>query len=158
MQATQGDHEDQKEILDFLSRRLGAPEIVQTHISTVLLGEDRVFKMKRPVRLPYLDFSTRDQRLAMCEREIALNRRFSPGLYLGLRRVTRERDGGLALDGAGDLVEAVVEMRRFPDDCLFDALARLIALTWSPLISKFSPLVDWPVRSSASSLMNGSRS
>ena len=129
MQATQGDHEDQKEILDFLSRRLGAPEIVQTHISTVLLGEDRVFKVKRPVRLPYLDFSTRDRRLAMCEREIALNRRFSPGLYLGLRRVTREPDGGLALDGAGDLVEAVVEMRRFPDDCLFDALARAGRLT-----------------------------
>ena len=114
MQATQGDHEDQKEILDFLSRRLGAPEIVQTHISTVLLGEDRVFKVKRPVRLPYLDFSTRDRRLAMCEREIALNRRFSPGLYLGLRRVTREPDGGLALDGAGDALDhrtRVIDLR-----------------------------------------------
>jgi aminoglycoside phosphotransferase family enzyme/predicted kinase len=113
----------QAEIVAFLAGLLGA-ERVDTHISTVLLGSDRVFKIKRPVRLPYLDFSTADLRLRMCEREIALNRRFAPALYLGVRRVTREADGRLALDGAGDFVEAVVEMRRFPDDALFDRMAR----------------------------------
>ena len=76
------------------------------------------------MRLPYLDFSTPALRLAMCERELALNSRFAPALYLGVRHVTRERDGSLALDGAGAFVDAVVEMRRFPDGALFDEMAR----------------------------------
>lgn len=107
----------------------GAVTTVATHISLVLLGRERAYKLKRAVRFPYLDFSTPELRLAMCEREVALNRRFAPGLYLGARRVTREADGRLALDGVGSLVDAVVVMRRFPDDALFDAMARAGKLT-----------------------------
>ena len=59
----------------------------------------------------------------MCEREVALDRRTAPALYLGARRVTRAADGGLALDGAGTLVDAIVEMRRFDADALLDRLA-----------------------------------
>lgn len=114
----------QEEIVAFLSSLLGAPRKVVTHISVVLLGEARVYKLKRAVRLPYLDFSTPALRLEMCEREITLNQRFAPTLYLGVRRITRERDGALALDGAGAFVDAVVEMRRFADDALFDDMAR----------------------------------
>lgn len=119
----------QAEVVAFLVQHLGATKTVTTHISTVLLGSERVYKVKRAVRLPYLDFSTPQLRLAMCQREVALNRRFAPSLYLGLRRVTREADGSLALDGAGAFVEALVEMRRFPDDALFDHMAREGRLT-----------------------------
>jgi hypothetical protein len=119
----------QEEIIAFLSGLLGAPQVITTHISTVLLGRDRVYKLKRPVRLPYLDFSTPELRLKMCEREAALNRAFSPALYLGVRRITRESDGSLALDGAGVFLDAAVEMRRFPDDALFDCMAREGRLT-----------------------------
>ncbi|MBL1255836.1 bifunctional aminoglycoside phosphotransferase/ATP-binding protein [Methylocystis sp. Sn-Cys] len=121
--------DEQAEIIAYLSGLLGAPKIVTTHISTVLLGRDRVFKLKRPVRLPYLDFSTPALRLDMCAREVALNRAFSPALYLGMRRITRESDGKLALDGEGASLDAVVEMRRFPDDALFDCMAREGRLT-----------------------------
>jgi aminoglycoside phosphotransferase family enzyme/predicted kinase len=114
----------QEQAIAFLADALGAPERVTTHISVVLLGRERVYKMKRAVRLPYLDFSTPTLRLGMCEREFAFNRRFAPELYLGVRRVTREADGRLALDGAGEFVEAVVEMRRFADDALFNAMAQ----------------------------------
>ncbi len=122
----------QQETLDFLARRLGATRLIATHISHVLIGPDRVYKLKRAVRLPYLDFSTPDLRLRMCLREIALNRRFSAALYLGVRRVTRQAtreathadEGALALDGDGALVDAVVEMRRFDDDALFEDRAR----------------------------------
>lgn len=114
----------QAETVAFLASLLGAPERVDTHISTVLLGIDRVFKIKRAVRLPYLDFSTPDLRLQMCQREVSRNRGFAPALYLGARRVTREADGRLALEGAGAFVEAVVEMRRFPDDALFERMAQ----------------------------------
>lgn len=119
----------QQEIVDFLAHALGAPEIVTTHISIVLLGETRAYKLKRAVRLPYLDFSTPALRLGLCAREVELNRRFAPALYLGVRRVTREADGALALDGGGAFVDAVVEMRRFPDDALFDDMAQKGHLT-----------------------------
>lgn len=119
----------QDEIVAFLAARLGATARVETHISLVLLGEDRVYKLKRPARLPYLDFTTPELRRAMCAREVALNRCFAPRLYLGVRRVTREADGALALDGAGEFLDAVVEMRRFPDDALFDRMAREGRLT-----------------------------
>ncbi len=97
--------------------------IVTTHISVILLAGKTAFKLKRPVRLPYLDFSTSEKRLAACERELWLNRRTAPALYRRVRRVTREADGELALDGEGVLVEAVVEMGRFGDDALFDRIA-----------------------------------
>ncbi|MGJ0506357.1 MAG: AAA family ATPase [Methylocystis sp.] len=119
----------QSEVVDFLTTRLGVTDRITTHISVVLRGADRVYKLKRAVRLPYLDFSTPARRLALCEREVQLNSRFAPSLYLGVRRITREADGSLALDGAGAFVDAIVEMRRFPDDALFDDMARKGRLT-----------------------------
>jgi uncharacterized protein len=122
--------ESQDEVVDFLAHILGdARNVRTTHISIVVLGEDRVFKLKRDVVFPYLDFSTPEKRLALCQREVALNRRLAPALYLGARRVTREPGGSLALDGAGDLVDAVVEMRRFDEDTLFERLAQTKHLT-----------------------------
>ena len=94
-----------------------------------MLGRTRAFKLKRAVAFPYLDFSTPPKRLAMCEREVALNRRTAPTLYLGARRVTREADGALALDGAGELVDAIVEMRRFDDGALLESFAARGALS-----------------------------
>ncbi|MHA3903814.1 bifunctional aminoglycoside phosphotransferase/ATP-binding protein [Castellaniella sp. WN] len=117
------------EVLAFLAERLRAsgteaPETVQTHISILLLGRDRVYKLKRAIRLPYLDFSTPGLRLDACRQEVALNRRTAPTLYLGARRITRAADGVLAFDGQGELVDAVVEMRRFAEDALFTRLAQ----------------------------------
>ncbi len=119
----------QQETLDFLLAREPRGKIVSTHISHVVLGRDRVYKLKRAVAFPYLDFSTADKRLAMCAREFELNSRAAPTLYLGARRVTREADGALALDGAGALVDAVVEMRRFCDADLFETMAQEGRLT-----------------------------
>jgi aminoglycoside phosphotransferase family enzyme/predicted kinase len=102
----------------------GAEQIVTTHISIVALCKTRAYKLKKAVRFPYLDFSTSSRRLEMCEREAALNMRFAPELYLGAHRVTREANGGLALDGAGETVDAVVVMRRFADEDLFEKIAK----------------------------------
>lgn len=114
----------QEPVVRYLASLESGATIVVTHISIVVLGAQYAYKLKRAVRFPYLDFSTPDRRLAMCEREATLNLRFAPRLYLGARRVTRTRDGGLALDGDGAVVDAIVLMRRFPDDALFDTLAR----------------------------------
>lgn len=113
------------EVLAFLKGLAGAgAEVVTTHVSQVVIGRDVVFKLKKPVRLPYLDFSTPERRLAFCEREYALNRRSDPDglIYRGASRVTRAGDGGLALDGEGALVDAVVRMRPFDQAGLLDRL------------------------------------
>jgi aminoglycoside phosphotransferase family enzyme/predicted kinase len=121
--------DEPSEVLAFLAEHLRAPgaeapETIQTHISILLLGRDRVYKLKRAIRLPYLDFSTPGLRLDACRQEVALNRRTAPTLYLGARRITREAGGALAFDGLGELVDAVVEMRRFAEDTLFTRLAQ----------------------------------
>lgn len=96
---------------------------VRTHLSTIVLAGSRACKLKRAVRLPYVDLSTPALRLRACERELALNRRTAPALYLAVRRITRQDDGGLSFDGPGELVDAVVEMRRFADDALLETVA-----------------------------------
>ncbi|TJV72621.1 MAG: aminoglycoside phosphotransferase, partial [Mesorhizobium sp.] len=73
--------------------------------------------------LPYVDFSTPALRLAACEKEVELNSRTAPGLYLGVRRITREAGGKLAFGGSGELVDAAIEMVRFDQSKLLDRMA-----------------------------------
>jgi uncharacterized protein len=96
----------------------------QTHAAIVFLAGDRAFKIKRAVRYPFLDFSSLDKRKAACEAELAINRKFAPQLYQRVAPITRERDGTLALDGAGEPVEWAVEMARFDEDHTLDRLAQ----------------------------------
>lgn len=123
--AMTGDSQD--EVLALLAAQEGdgTPDAstITTHISTVLLVGQKAFKLKRPVKLPYVDFSTPQKRLSACERELQLNRRTAPALYRAVHRITREGDGRLALNGEGQLVDAVVEMVRFDQDGLFDTMA-----------------------------------
>lgn len=94
--------------------------VVATHAALIFLCGDRAWKLKRPVRLGYLDFSTAERRREALDAELRLNRRTAPQLYLALHRVTRVDDGGFALDGdgGGEVVDWLLEMRRFPDDAL----------------------------------------
>jgi aminoglycoside phosphotransferase family enzyme/predicted kinase len=119
--------EDQNAVIEFLSspdvHGGSAVERIETHASMVFLAGNRAWKLKRAVRYDYLDFSTAARRKAMCEAELAINRRTAPMLYRGVVAVTRESDGALALGGAGAPVDWVVEMARFDQDALFDRLA-----------------------------------
>jgi aminoglycoside phosphotransferase family enzyme/predicted kinase len=120
--------EDQAATIAFLKQPstygLSTPvEVMETHISMIFLAGERAFKLKRAVRLPYLDFSTPPLRLAACEKEVELNTRTAPGLYLGVRPIRRKENGELTFDGVGEFVDAVVEMMRFEQDCLFDQMA-----------------------------------
>ena len=87
------------------------------------LAGDRVYKLKRAVRFDYVDFSTIELRRAACEAEVRLNRRTAPSLYLGVRPVTRDAGGTLAIGRTGTPVDWLVEMVRFDQDTLFDRLA-----------------------------------
>jgi uncharacterized protein len=124
--------DEQIETIRFLERFLGehSPvEILTTHASMIFLTGDRAYKLKRAVRFPYLDYSTPQQRHTACLVEFSLNRRIAPDLYLGVRTITREADGKLALDGAGPLIDALVEMHRFEQELLFDRMAQQGSLT-----------------------------
>jgi uncharacterized protein len=131
--------QDQSETIVFLSEPAayaglgleGPVERIETHISEVFLVGGRVFKLKRAVKFPYLDFSTPAKRKAAAEEELRLNRRTAPSIYLGLAAVTRAADGALELrmDAGGksgeapEAIEWLVAMRRFPQEALLDAMA-----------------------------------
>jgi hypothetical protein len=92
-------------------------ELRQTHISYVILAGADVYKVKKPVRFAFLDFSTLARRRHFCEEEVRLNRRLAGDVYRGVLAIVR-RDGGFALapaDAAG-AVEYAVHMRRLPAD------------------------------------------
>jgi aminoglycoside phosphotransferase family enzyme/predicted kinase len=91
-----------------------AVELRQTHISYVLLAGERVYKIKKPVALGFLDYSTPARRAYYCRREVALNRRFAPDVYLGVVPIV-ERAGSVQVGGRGRVVERAVVMRRLPE-------------------------------------------
>lgn len=89
-------------------------EVRQTHISAVFLAGEFVYKVKKPVRFPFLDFSSLEKRRCICEREVELNRRLAPNIYLGVVPIVLQ-NGRLEVDGTGEPVEWAVKMRRLPD-------------------------------------------
>lgn len=97
-------------------------ELVQTHLSLVVLAGDRAYKFKKALDLGFVDYTTLDRRRRFCEEEVRLNRRLAPGVYVGVVPITRERDGSLRIDGSGEVVEYAVEMRRLPAGRMLDRL------------------------------------
>ena len=122
---------DPDEVIGFLAGQAEAQ--VETHISIIFLHADTAYKLKRAVRFSYLDYSTLARRKAFCEAELALNRRTAPELYRRVRAITRAASGGLEFDGPGAPVEYVLEMQRFAEADLFDAMAQTGRLT-APLL------------------------
>jgi len=103
----------------------GGAEIrrIDTHGARVFLAGDRVIKVKRAVRYPYLDYSTLNKREAACRAELEVNRKFAPQLYRRVVPITREPGGALKLDGGGEPIEWAVEMARFDENNTLDHLA-----------------------------------
>jgi aminoglycoside phosphotransferase family enzyme/predicted kinase len=101
----------------------GVPaEIVQTHISFVVLAADRVYKVKKAVNFGFLDFTTLDDRCRMCEAEVRLNSRLSPDVYVCVEAIRRDGDAFALGDGKGEVVDYAVVMRRLPADGMLDAM------------------------------------
>ena len=96
---------------------------LETHISHVFLTDDHAWKLKKPVRYDFLDFSTPELRRAACEEEVRLNRRLAADVYLGVVPVVADARGRLSLDGDGEPVDWVVQMRRLPTGRTLDRLA-----------------------------------
>jgi hypothetical protein len=90
-------------------------EVRQTHMSVVFLVGNSAYKIRKPVNLGFVDFTTLASRRGDCEAEVRLNRRLAPQVYRGVVPVTRDH-GRLRMAGAGEPIEWAVEMVRLPDE------------------------------------------
>jgi uncharacterized protein len=113
---------DAKSLVAFLSSPESYPHgpagvrAIQTHISWVFIASPFVFKVKKPVNLGFLDFSTLEKRHYFCQREIQLNRRLCPEIYLDAVLIY-ETDAGFSFKSPGKTVEYAVQMRELPHGC-----------------------------------------
>jgi aminoglycoside phosphotransferase family enzyme/predicted kinase len=104
-------------------------ELVETHISWIFLGAEEVFKVKRPVDLGFLDFTTLEKRRAACDAELQLNRRLASDVYLDVVPITVDASGVHRIAGVGKAVDWAVRMRRLSVESRADELLRANLLT-----------------------------
>ena len=95
-------------------------EAIETHMSWVFLTETRAYKLKKPVRTEFLDYSTVEARRRCCREEVRLNRRLAARVYLGTVGLMRAPDHTLRVGGAGQVIDWLVEMQRLPADRMLD--------------------------------------
>jgi len=98
-------------------------ELIETHISWVFLAGDCAYKVKKPLRLGFLDFSTLESRRFYCREELRLNRRTAPELYLEVVPISGSPDAP-RIDGRGAAIEYALRMRRFAQEALADRIAK----------------------------------
>ena len=107
------------ELIDALLKSNAYPEsppkieLMQTQMSFVILTGEYVYKVKKPVNLGYLDYTTLDKRKHMCQKEVELNQRLCPETYIGVFPVT-QKDGIISLCGNGEIIEYAIKMRYLP--------------------------------------------
>ena len=117
----------ERRIVRFLSKPSSYPHPVttierrETHVSHVFLAGAFAYKLKKPLKFPFLDASTLALRKKYCLLELSLNRRLAPTIYLGMVPVVETRHG-LQLGGRGKVIEWVVKMHRLPEGRMLDQL------------------------------------
>ncbi|WP_296069967.1 bifunctional aminoglycoside phosphotransferase/ATP-binding protein [uncultured Agrobacterium sp.] len=152
----------QKDVIAFLSNpatfgEAGPVERIETHISIVFLTAKKAYKLKKAVKLPYLDFSSPDLRLDACLKEFFLNSPTAPGLYHGVKNISRDENGSLQFADDGTFLDAVVEMTRFDQDQLFDHLAAADKLTDPLMTSTARMVVHFHERAAVADNLDGRR-
>ena len=135
----------QKEVIDALMKpeayneETGPIELCQTHISFVFLTDKFVYKVKKAVNFGFLDFGTLDKRRFFCEKELELNQRLCPDMYLEVVPINKSKT--IEIKGEGETIEYAVKMKRLPqnrimtnllDECkvdrkLIDKIAKIVA-------------------------------
>ena len=141
----------QEEVLNYLGSAAahGLPNVplrIDTHCSVIFLAGENAYKVKRAIKLPFLDYSTLQKRKHFCEREFSINHRLSPQLYKGVIAITRT-ERGFELGGPGEAVEWAVHLRRFDENKTLDRLAQAGEL--DPSIIRDLAAVIWKAHSDA---------
>jgi len=96
-------------------------ELVQTQMSFIFLAGEYVYKIKKPVNLGYLDYTTLEKRHFFCRQELELNRRLCPDVYLAVVPIVEEK-GELRIEGQGKAIEYAVKMKELPGERMMDVL------------------------------------
>jgi aminoglycoside phosphotransferase family enzyme len=96
-------------------------DLVQTQMSFLFLTGDYVYKVKKPVDLGYLDYTTLEKRRFFCRQEVELNKRLCPETYLEVVPIV-SRQGQIYLGGDGEIIEFAVRMKQLPEDRMMDKL------------------------------------
>ena len=96
-------------------------ELVQTQMSFIFLTGEYVYKVKKPVNLGYLDYTTLEKRHFFCRQELELNRRLCPDVYLAVIPIVEEK-GELRIEGQGKAIEYAVKMKKLPGERMMDVL------------------------------------
>jgi aminoglycoside phosphotransferase family enzyme/predicted kinase len=111
--------EAHEQMVSELAAELPDAEVIQTHISSIILCRDVVYKLKKPVDFGFLDYSDLPKRHHCCLEELRSNRRFAAGLYLGLVTVTGTPEVPM-IEGEGEVIDYAVKMRRFEESQQLD--------------------------------------
>lgn len=119
---------DQTQIVEALLKPEAYPqdpgkiELIQTHISFVFLTEKYVYKVKKAVNFGFLDFSTIEKRRTFCLKELELNRRLCPSIYLEVLPITNSNK--IRINGVGEIIDYALKMKRLPQECIMTQLIR----------------------------------
>jgi aminoglycoside phosphotransferase family enzyme len=133
-----------EEKVAWLASRAGpGDEAIETHFAWVFLTGDRAWKLRKPVRRDAMDYGTLEARLVNSEEEVRLNRRLAPSVYLGVRALTCDTAGRLAIGGNGAIVDWLVEMRRLDRNRMLDVLLAAGRVTDRDLDRIASRLADF---------------
>jgi aminoglycoside phosphotransferase family enzyme/predicted kinase len=112
---------------EFYPDRPKTVEFIQTHISCVFLAGEFVYKVRKPVRFSFLDYSSLEKRHHFSQEEVRLNRRLAPGIYLGVLPILHRENGYVLGDesshhDSSEVAEYAVKMRRLPEDRILEGL------------------------------------
>ena len=88
------------------------PKLIETHISWVVLTDHFAFKIKKPVHFAFLDFSSLSQRAYYCQKEVKLNQRLAPKVYLGVLPIIQKEDGPMIGGSEGTIIDYAVWMKK----------------------------------------------
>jgi aminoglycoside phosphotransferase family enzyme len=122
-----------------------AIELVQTQMSYIFLTGEYVYKVKKPVNLGYLDYTTLEKRHFFCHQELELNRRLCPGAYLAVVPIVEEKTG-FRIGGSGKAIEYAVKMKQLPRDRMMDVLLPRGQVTLEMVAKVAEKLVDFHER------------
>jgi aminoglycoside phosphotransferase family enzyme/predicted kinase len=115
---------------------------IDTHMSHIFLGKERVYKLKRSRRHPFADMSSAELRRRACEAELVVNQALAPSLYEAVLPVCRD-SGDIRIGGQGEVVDWVVVMQRFPDGALLEEIADAGQLTSTLVGQAVAAIVDF---------------
>ncbi len=138
---------------------IDAVKMIETHMSWVFLTGEYVFKLKKPIRLEMLDFSTLDARYKNSLDEVRLNQRLAKDVYLGIVAITALDDGKMELDGNGTPIDWLVWMKRLPGEKMLDEAIRNGTVNQEELKTAAGVLTDFylkatPIEISAMTYVN----